>query len=1303
MPTVNLESSRRSRPFTVDKERLWARDLEDLVELIQNHIKALDEHLRTRKGTEKEKLKGAPNLSIAVFGPAGSGKSSLLKTLVYECQKEKDEKPDAYKGMASLDVLQPARFSEHDNLLFATVAAALDAHRKNEGERTFEYERTTAVLNAYRDLDEHLRVVLKEEMPKDLDPHALAAEYIQRHTSALNLKEKIDIFLEKLAENLNGRSKASVVLLPVDDLDLNHDHLHKGLRHLQAYLLHPRIVPVFCFTDRLAEEILTGSFAGSLKEADDTRQRGERLAVSEQLAVQHLAKCFPVRNRIRLGPIPATLQGSMLQSPQSSADTKCECCGQKTRSCKCEDSDRSSKKKKENGQPVIQTLVAASYLLFGVPDRDARHPVRAALRPSTLRRQFHVIDAMRGAKVEALINHWMNSTILKPHRVKGNRISTEVDRLGDIKKSCTELFDDATWGLMNVHRDVLREFGLHLEDLLSWTPHALRRVMLQALFKLPSEKQIALWQRWQDLTDSRRSQVISLLAANIHRPWVENERPSGENYIQIALWKDGKLAVEHPTEIPASMALLWLLEILVGFYLPLSRSVERVGRERRKRKPAPLSPSGWTLHSAPVQAALSADDDGTLLSTGMMFLDPLSYAAALTTAPRIAAFRALDESSVSVKELEVIKKAKVAYLSLTTRNMLDQGPDKPSGKLPEFLEACLETNSAETKSDKLHPSLCDSYKVFRKTANWEIGKDKGPVEVGNAEITELLKRRDYLEALKKAKEAKNKKDEESVARLMAAAETVHDDQLLLRIWTCYGFNRGHFWAAVSFWRGLGLIGQLIEGHRRWYEELNSRYGFLLEEGSDGEERAREKIEHETKEKIRGALRAHSLRGLVPGQDLGGGSHRGLMELAFPGWDSAGQKGAIDRLAERLLNWLEYNRDYLRVKFFQEGLDEPRWSRCFVRRLHGGYAVASLWQWLDAEHLEHQGRQYAKGKSYYWNAGVALTSWFRVLQKYLWGNLEIRWLLETCPLTSPILSRSASDPLLESLQEKSYSDMLRAVAKSPSAVEENSGVYEVGKIRRPADLKGLATELEKEWWRPEDSDANGINGITRNEVETTVKRLLSPDSPDVELVVGLEDRLKNLAEHAKCMRRALTESEWEALLERDKELGKRIWFKAALRNFCRNMPTEENELKRLIDELDEDSDGVERAVQDPEGKDYRTRCRKLAQFIKKVGAADLMRIRRPDKAPGVDQLTKRIMESYRPQGDRDENGSDKVYAQQSTRFERASIIQQHLKLMAHASATSLFYQIPRVHRDDFFRKEDHDPKDRKCCCDGEAET
>ncbi|MCB1037230.1 MAG: hypothetical protein KDD47_25600, partial [Acidobacteria bacterium] len=380
----------------------------------------------------------------------------------------------------------------------------------------------------------------------------LSLQKLERHTSGLRLRAALGDFIERLA----AAFQAKIVLLPVDDLDMAPQHLVDSLRTYQSFLTHARLVPVFTFTDRMSEELIEVEYRNRLQDgAYEPVGTSDKLPISAKLAVQFLARCFPVRNRIRLGPAPARVQRGVLAH-----DAADPCV-----------SDKDSKE----GQEIFELLIASSFLLFGHPDKEDAHQVKAALRPSTLRRQIQVVDAMTDSRMEALRtpqfavmaqledkkvwklaeysqggkDHSAISSELLNQKIKPKMLASRpggrlidlwtefptgfhesrpiegrqprgippvVENCGSdrgywilarnlmekgINATWTTIFNGATWSLANVHRDILRELGIFLEDLYSWTPSELRSVIVERILAQDRVTRRTVLDRWFNRTD----------------------------------------------------------------------------------------------------------------------------------------------------------------------------------------------------------------------------------------------------------------------------------------------------------------------------------------------------------------------------------------------------------------------------------------------------------------------------------------------------------------------------------------------------------------------------------------------------------------------------------------------------------------------------------------------------------------------------------------------------------------------------------------------------------------------------------
>jgi hypothetical protein len=223
-------------------------------------------------------------------------------------------------------------------------------------------------------------------------------------------------------------------------------------------------------------------------------------------------------------------------------------------------------------------------------------------------------------------------------------------------------------------------------------------------------------------------------------------------------------------------------------------------------------------------------------------------------------------------------------------------------------------------------------------------------------------------------------------------------KVFILTWCFYGYMEGKPWAAVSLWRGLGLMGQILK--------------MDIEQGkSDDNSRFRH---------IKNILWKHFNSAIVLG-NLPGDS-KNVKDLSYKKFrivgdaaESTGISGkemgnAVDDLVRELIKWLDglkpannsensgkseksdptrlYPMDPLRQipdssitdilkKYGDESIrkfkDELRWNLCFTRRLHGESFMSVFWQDLDNIYYSEPFNK--------WGLENILTGWCNVLDEY----------------------------------------------------------------------------------------------------------------------------------------------------------------------------------------------------------------------------------------------------------------------------------------------------------------------------------
>lgn len=579
---ICLDLSRTERAFE-ESESLWDIEIAKIEERLANHIRSLENY---RDEKDHRKL---PLLSIAILGYPGSGKTSMLHTFVERVKNGKLKTDKIKNNVSTLPVIKPNLVAEDDHFLYAFLAEALRADRgkhKHENDQDRETPFISRVQHKFQEVSEYLQVLNKTGETHEGDPLGISLERLERHESGLMLIDKMTGFIAELANSLSGVSEQSVVLLPVDDADISREVLTSALDTCWRFIKHPRLVPIFTFTGRLAEELMRVDYHNKLDSGNTMEQLRETATsalVTENMAIQHLGKLFPVRNRIKMGPAAARVQVV------------------KYRPYKGEPG-------KEEGKEVSELLRNASTLLFGHRKLMGGHSIRPPLRMVTLRRQIQIIDAIQGTGIEQIME-----TEKEPAKI------------------WAEVFDMATWSLLNAHRDVLKEIDLNLDDLYSWTPKGLRQVILDCILMQSKRNLSKLHRQWRYQSEDRRSQIISLLAVNTFRPRMDEEPTEDDTPPIIRAWWDNyknrrTLPSKDARSFPVIKGALWFLNLCIGFYLPqvISDWNRLPGNMEKEMESGRVTGIGWGLMSGPLHAVKEALRKKKVFSTGILFLNPVN-------------------------------------------------------------------------------------------------------------------------------------------------------------------------------------------------------------------------------------------------------------------------------------------------------------------------------------------------------------------------------------------------------------------------------------------------------------------------------------------------------------------------------------------------------------------------------------------------------------------------------------------------------------------------------------------------------
>ena len=972
-PTViDLTLSRNSHPF-LGKNLLWDPELGRIFEMLAEHHNIL----KNGSSLDRHIAHGRPRslLSISLHGSYGSGKSSLLRTLMaifrdpgdsgqsltvkndFESDFAFDDHFNNIKShIFSLPVIQPAMKGQANRFLYSFLASALEEDINKQRDKHSGHQRSqilTPLQRQFQDVSVYLQAVDQEETRHEADSLGVSIARLENHSSHLRLQEKLSEFISRAAESLS-RDKDGIILMPVDDADMSKDALISTLDVYRHYLQHPQLVPVFTFTGRLAEELLCTYFEEELGERrNKLTEAATGLSIVENLAIQYLGKLFPIRNRIRLGSAAARVQAAQYRAGSGSHD------------------------KGADKRQIYKLLSTASRLLFGFSDRPLIPEVRTALRSSSLRRQLQLVDVLSAAK----LGDWIDKPE-DPH-------------------SWGQTFDRTTWSLLNVHRDVLKEYDLNIDDLYSWTPRGLQNVILRAILKRPLAARRDLLNSWRYRAEDRRVQMLSLLAANAFRPTMLGEDPNGDDLEAIASLANSRskeeftaAAPKHPIDrstFSLRKGCYWFLNLWHGFYLPQLLARNRLSseeiKERKMTDVDPLSSVGWSLRNAPINAMREALKERHARNTGMQLLDEKIFSRWVD---RLAE---LTQVSRQERTLEFPTfKRKVVF------QRDEAGMERHAAELEKYLRFIrwfrYQVNHADAK----------------EVAVERPGKSLDPkrVELFHQLGIKLVDNRIYHDHLL------------DYLQTCYEAFVRHDDWVILlpQIWCFFGTERDEPWAAISFWRGLGLLGNLLKAEIDWQgSSLDTDMDQQLEKmtaadiapaptSDSGDDLPRQTggscsfkelrtFEDQRNYRIQDIIWKHLKASKIIGTPSKNGNFlrntKRLRDYAsfaeFGNWRFGNIKLLVQHLSLAFEFWLErFSASRYRINPMEplqdaaspdsaskKPTERDQWKSCFTRRIHGENLIGLCWQKLEQPDLHAYGPD--------WTALKPLEKWCTAMSKY----------------------------------------------------------------------------------------------------------------------------------------------------------------------------------------------------------------------------------------------------------------------------------------------------------------------------------
>jgi hypothetical protein len=276
------------------------------------------------------------NNVIAFVGERGTGKSSAMITFAQRliCGEDTwfDNEPrekEIIKNLntfqyATLHTIDPTRFEASQNILEVIIAELFQKFQqklKTTSERKEDQERRD-VLKAFQDVYRDLKIVYNPNKDKfEGDPLETLASLAEGTNLEDHLQKLVNVYLRYIHPDRSD--KKSILIIPIDDFDLNVDHVMLMTEQVRKYLMIPQVLILMAVNIEQLNDVKTqdviNDFKVLLAHKEETTFESPR-----DVASRYLLKLIPFERRIIIPTIKEKRNFAKLKLINGSDESKNE-------------------------------------------------------------------------------------------------------------------------------------------------------------------------------------------------------------------------------------------------------------------------------------------------------------------------------------------------------------------------------------------------------------------------------------------------------------------------------------------------------------------------------------------------------------------------------------------------------------------------------------------------------------------------------------------------------------------------------------------------------------------------------------------------------------------------------------------------------------------------------------------------------------------------------------------------------------------------------------------------------------------
>lgn len=262
-------------------------------------IEKIFKELLVENSADKEEF----NNIISIIGDRGAGKSSFMKSFL----KKIEEK---IKKIKVIPVIDPSKFIKGTEALELIIGYIFEDFKRQLEEITFEndFDRKRDLLENFSKVHKGIKYVKgeKSEGGNNLDNLLEISE-------AINLDKNIKNLIKKYLEFI----KKEKVIIPIDDLDLNTQHVYQTIENLRKYLMGGQVIILLAIKYDQLENSVKDNFYREYDKIRDFYGIESLKDEIEDRTYKYLLKILPYDRRIYLSsPFEDKLKKAFLKEEE---------------------------------------------------------------------------------------------------------------------------------------------------------------------------------------------------------------------------------------------------------------------------------------------------------------------------------------------------------------------------------------------------------------------------------------------------------------------------------------------------------------------------------------------------------------------------------------------------------------------------------------------------------------------------------------------------------------------------------------------------------------------------------------------------------------------------------------------------------------------------------------------------------------------------------------------------------------------------------------------------------------------------